>query len=74
VGCEVHDFLDLTMGVVEGRAIMKRVTRKCLTDRENCLTGSEQCCERANWFCNDLPQATTDDIELRESLRGSEQG
>ena len=28
VGCEVHNFLDLTVGVMERRAIMKRVTRK----------------------------------------------
>ena len=46
-----------------------------LWDEENCLTGAEQCCERANWFCNDLPQATTDDIELRvcvDQSRGDE--
>ena len=46
-----------------------------LWDGENCLSGSAQCCERANWFCKDLPQATTDDIELRvctDQSRGDE--
>ena len=36
-----------------------------LWDGHSCLAESEQCCDRANWFCKDLPQPTTDDIEFR---------
>ena len=36
-----------------------------LWDGHDCLSGTEQCCDRANWFCKDLPQPTTDDIEFR---------
>jgi hypothetical protein len=31
----------------------------------DCLSGAEQCCERGDWFCKELPQPTTDDIEFR---------
>ena len=36
-----------------------------LWDGEDCLTGSEACCNRANWFCKDLPESTSDNIEFR---------
>ena len=36
-----------------------------LWDGQGCSSGGEQCCDRANWFCKDLPQSTTDDIEFR---------
>ena len=36
-----------------------------LWDKHNCLAGAEACCEKGQWFCKDLPQATTDDIEFR---------
>ena len=36
-----------------------------LWDGQGCLAGAEQCCEKANWFCKDLPQTTTGDIEFR---------
>jgi hypothetical protein len=34
-------------------------------DGQSCSSSAEQCCERASWFCKDLPQPTTDDIEFR---------
>ena len=36
-----------------------------LWDGQGCLAGAVQCCEKGNWFCKDLPQPTTDDIEFR---------
>ena len=36
-----------------------------LWDGEDCLAGSEACCNRANWFCKDLPEPTSDSIEFR---------
>ena len=36
-----------------------------LWDKHDCLAGAEACCEKGQWFCKDLPQATTDDIEFR---------
>ena len=36
-----------------------------LWDGQDCSSGGEQCCDRANWFCKDLPQSTTDNIEFR---------
>ena len=36
-----------------------------LWDKYDCLAGAEACCEKGQWFCTDLPQATTDDIEFR---------
>ena len=36
-----------------------------LWDGHSCLQESQECCDRANWFCKDLPQSTTDDIEFR---------
>ena len=36
-----------------------------LWDGHSCLAETQQCCDRANWFCKDLPQPTTDDIEFR---------
>ena len=36
-----------------------------LWDGQGCSSGGERCCNRANWFCKDLPQSTTDDIEFR---------
>ena len=35
-----------------------------LWDGSDCEVGTEQCCE-GPWFCADLPQPTTDDIEFR---------
>ena len=34
-------------------------------DDVNCLRGGCSSCERFNWFCKDLPEPTTDDVELR---------
>ena len=36
-----------------------------LWDGYSCRYDGERCCEKANWFCKDLPQSTTDDIEFR---------
>ena len=36
-----------------------------LWDKYDCLSGAEACCEKGQWFCKDLPQPTTDDIEFR---------
>ena len=36
-----------------------------LWDGQGCSSGGEQCCQKANWFCKDLPQSTTDNIEFR---------
>ena len=36
-----------------------------LWDGHSCRYDGERCCEKANWFCKDLPQSTTDDIEFR---------
>ena len=36
-----------------------------LWDKYDCLSGAEACCEEGQWFCKDLPQPTTDDIEFR---------
>ena len=36
-----------------------------LWDKFDCLSGAEACCEEGQWFCKDLPQPTTDDIEFR---------
>ena len=36
-----------------------------LWDGHSCLHETKNCCDRANWFCKDLPQPTTDDIEFR---------
>ena len=36
-----------------------------LWDKQDCLAGAEACCEKGQWFCKDLSQATTDDIEFR---------
>ena len=36
-----------------------------LWDKFDCLSGVEACCEEGQWFCKDLPQPTTDDIEFR---------
>ena len=36
-----------------------------LWDKSGCPSGAERCCEKGQWFCKDLPQATTDDIEFR---------
>ena len=30
-----------------------------------CVTGGKRCCERAGWFCKELPEPTNEDIELR---------
>ena len=46
-----------------------------LWDGSGCLSGSERCCEKGPWFCKDLPQPTTDDIEFRlcaDEGRGNE--
>ena len=48
---------------VEGTSTYNYTDR--LWDGSGCLSGAEQCCDRANWFCKDLPQPTTDDIEFR---------
>ena len=36
-----------------------------LWDKHDCLSGGQRCCEEGQWFCKDLPQPTTDDIEFR---------
>ena len=36
-----------------------------LWDGHSCLSESQQCCDRANWFCKHLPGPTTDNIEFR---------
>ena len=46
-----------------------------LWDKYDCLSGAEACCEEGQWFCKDLPQPTTDDIEFRlctDEGRGNE--
>ena len=41
------------------------MTADQLWDAEGCVASLQQCCDRPYWFCKDLPQPTTDDIELR---------
>ena len=36
-----------------------------LWDGRDCSTGGKRCCERAGWFCKELPEPTNEDIELR---------
>ena len=36
-----------------------------LWDGHSCLSTAPRCCHKGNWFCKDLPQATSDDIEFR---------
>ena len=36
-----------------------------LWDKYDCQPGAEACCQEGQWFCKDLPQPTTDDIEFR---------
>ena len=58
---------------VEGRDTYTTADR--LWDGSGCLSGSERCCEKGPWFCKDLPQPTTDDIEFRlcaDEGRGNE--
>ena len=46
-----------------------------LWDGSSCSVGGEACCDRANWFCKDLPQPTNEDVEFRlcaDQVRGDE--
>ena len=36
-----------------------------LWDGHSCVAVTPNCCGKGNWFCKDLPQPTTDDIEFR---------
>ena len=36
-----------------------------LWDGQDCVASHQQCCDRGSWFCKELPQPTTDDIEFR---------
>ena len=36
-----------------------------LWDGQGCVASLQQCCDRGSWFCKELPQPTTDDIEFR---------
>ena len=36
-----------------------------LWDSQGCPSSFQQCCERGSWFCKELPESTTDDIEFR---------
>ena len=36
-----------------------------LWDGYDCLSTAPRCCDKGNWFCKDLPQTTSDDIEFR---------
>lgn len=36
-----------------------------LWDGTGCLSTAPRCCEKGPWFCKDLPQVTTDDVEFR---------
>ena len=36
-----------------------------LWDGSSCLSTAPRCCDKGPWFCKDLPQATSDDIEFR---------
>ena len=48
---------------VEGANTFSYANR--LWDKYDCLPGAEACCEDGAWFCKDLPQPITDDIEFR---------
>ena len=46
-----------------------------LWDGQDCSASLQQCCDRGSWFCKELPQPTTDDIEFRlctDEPRGNE--
>ena len=46
-----------------------------LWDGYDCLFTAPRCCDKGPWFCKDLPQATSDDIEFRvctDQLRDDE--
>ena len=43
-----------------------------LWDGHDCLSTAPQCCHKGNWFCKDLPQATSDDIEFRLCTDGGQ--
>jgi len=34
-------------------------------DGQGCVASLQRCCDRGYWFCKELPQLTTDDIEFR---------
>jgi len=36
-----------------------------LWDGQDCSASLQRCCDRGSWFCKELPQPTTDDIEFR---------
>ena len=36
-----------------------------LWDGQGCSATLRTCCDKGSWFCKDLPQPTTDDIEVR---------
>ena len=36
-----------------------------LWDGQDCSATLQTCCDKGSWFCKDLPQPTTDDIEVR---------
>ena len=36
-----------------------------LWDGQGCSANHQRCCDRGSWFCKELPQPTTDDIEFR---------
>ena len=36
-----------------------------LWDGQDCVASLQRCCDRGSWFCKELPQPTTDDIEFR---------
>ena len=49
----------------DGEGTNTYVLEDRLWDGHSCLPESQQCCDRANWFCKELPVPTTDDIEFR---------
>ena len=46
-----------------------------LWDGQDCSATLQRCCDKGSWFCKDLPQPTTDDIEVRlccDEIRSNE--
>ena len=50
---------------VEGYNIYTYTDEDRLWDGYDCLSTAPRCCDKGPWFCKDLPQATSDDIEFR---------
>lgn len=61
-----HYFCELGTNVTTGIGNLRFVEGNALWDGKGC-TGASTCCEYNNppWFCRQLPQPTTEDIEIR---------